>query len=175
MMTDTAAGMAGQSGSTGCGLSDPAFNNLLLAGLECGVEVEYYLAGRAGGLSHDAIVDLDRNCVDIADYLRAVRTGASHEQFCEAWLVGIASSDYADAREVGMAQGDLVAARVRGIGATHREVYDVVDTNVDSGVYKKARRVLKRHDEAMSAAMCGSLEHYLEERSNGAPWGQPLR
>lgn len=160
-MTEVTAVTPG--GLAGAGLSNQDFTKELCEALEAGISVEAYLAGREGGISHDELMEARQYGYTYESYVAARLAGASVDEvraFTEhshpelgvyAKLRGMGAS-HAQIEEV-VAIDDTVADyyKARLAGATHYEVIEARECNFSCGLYAKARESGIAHDDLIDS------------------------
>jgi hypothetical protein len=151
----------------GARLDGPEFTSELLAALEQGIDLETYLAGRAGDLSHAELVEASRLSDELEfslpEYVKARACGAARKDvvaFVEyrpkhLWA-------YAGLVAMGVTQAEIDEGMVapgldfyymfREAGADHAQAFEALKSGVSGWSYANAREDGLSHAELMAAA-----------------------
>jgi hypothetical protein len=161
-MTDLAISTDPASGA-GLDLTHPDFTPQLLEALDQGAEIEPYLAGRAGRVSHADLLRAQALEVDLAHYTRARQVGATHDD-----ILAVIAAD---------PRGLQLYATLRSADLPHSEALEAYAHHAQASMvdYVKLRRAGIAHGQSLHAALAQVMpEPYVAALAQGIEHGDIL-
>jgi hypothetical protein len=165
------------AGETGSDLTSPDFTNQLLEAIGSGLDLEEYLAGRAGGVAHSELVEAQWAGIRLPPFVAARSAGASADEIS---LINVLNASvlglYAKFRKAGSCHADAVEGidvhtsakayfAARGLGASHAETLAADQLGLPHAAYAVARGEGLAHDDLVIAHQNGiSIDDYRVAR-----------